>query len=603
MSGSDCKRRRGRVIGPLVWAAALAVVVSVMSVTGAGRPWAQTGAPLQLVPQPPGAAGPGAPAPDLPRPAPEGIEIDRLDALDASGAGVLTAGDGGFGAGLWDGLDRRGLVDALSVLPPRPDSAAIRRLLRRVLVSAAPVIGPARPNDPDPLTVRMRWLARYGLVADLAAFGRQIGVIAENEPAVDALFDGLLLMGRADLACGEFRPFAERYSGPVWIARRLICALEDGQAATAELNLALLRERAGNGPNADRFLALAEAAVAGFDPAEPRFDASVPTPETLVLMDRVGLGPDRRWLADAGPAQAFALAANRHQDPGQRLAFAEVAARLGTLSPEALLDAYQTADLAAAEPGTEERAPAVRAARLRAALLQSAAEAAAPERRIGAVRTALAASAQEQVPAVLAVQRAVLGPLAAGPETATITAEGAHILFAAGVPDAAAWYQAAQGFAASAADRIALARLWMQAALAGAAAERAADRAEALEVWIDAELAERGDLGQWAAAIALPAFDRLITPVHPDAWHRLPLDDGRDVVPMPSATVLPRLAAAARQGQVGATAIASAVALGSAPLRVAQPVVLAQGIDALALVGLAGAAGELAREALWYAQS
>ncbi|OAB55334.1 hypothetical protein AY599_06520 [Leptolyngbya valderiana BDU 20041] len=306
--------------------------------------------------------GVGAPAPDLDTPrAPEGLEVERLDeagprapqgiavdalaAIDPATVGALTERDpGGFGADVWQGLDRVQVRTLLRATPPELKSPALRDALRRLLLtSAAPPRGaaPAELEAPTILGLRAELLFALG---DTPALIRLLSVAPEG--AGDELLDRVrlqaqLITGREQAACRLGRRGVADYGGVWWSKALIFCQLAAGEEDAAMLGLDLLRERGSEEADRD-FLQLASAMVGlGAAPKRPE-----PTALNLAMLAKLQARPDLDLLEEVPLGRVEQVLGLQSLPAGPRLALAERATAAGALPGDRLADLYDLFDFA-----------------------------------------------------------------------------------------------------------------------------------------------------------------------------------------------------------------------------------------------------------------
>ena len=162
---------------------------------GGSEVQAQSGQPILLTPPqklapPPGASSPPAPPVILTQPPvqaptppsepaasssvlpvaatqrPSGVKIDSLQTIDPDTTGTLTASQGGFGADMWLGTERDIVEKLLPQLPVSASSAAMRDLMRRLLLSAARV-PEGKSKGVSLLAIRAKLMAAMGDLVSL----------------------------------------------------------------------------------------------------------------------------------------------------------------------------------------------------------------------------------------------------------------------------------------------------------------------------------------------------------------------------------------------------------------------------------------------------
>jgi len=333
-----------RAIRPVAVAAA-ALGVLWAAVSGAA---AQQGQPILLKPPqriaPPAAAAPPQPT-DAPRPfaGPEapgdaaatatGVQVDSLTRVDPDTAGTLTRERGGLGADMWAGTDRATVEHLLPGLPVNASSAAMRSLMRRMLLSIARV--PAGPTEASLVAIRARLLAGMGDMVGVNTLLNATPGRSKNPELVRVETDARFLANDNARACalagGQIRDDTDTY----WRKAFLFCQALDGEHGKAALGTSLMREA---GETDEVFFRLIESLGTG-TPAEITSLAD-PSPLHLAMarVAKVKLPPDVIAANRPGVLRTIAISPNAPQ--ALRLEAAERAEAAGALPVDALRQIY-----------------------------------------------------------------------------------------------------------------------------------------------------------------------------------------------------------------------------------------------------------------------
>ncbi|MDO8288048.1 MAG: hypothetical protein Q7T44_02405 [Parvibaculum sp.] len=229
------------------------------------------GAPLQALPVVPGQKS-------------SGISMGELGGVDASAAGLIGSGDGGFSTNMWAGVSRTNVDQDLARMPVGTGSPVANDLARRLLLTTAtPPQG--QTSGLSLLAIRLDRLSASGR-ADLAAeLGK--GTMADTSPPVAvARARASLALGDDKTACSELNnlpagndpahdeldAFSTRLSA--------FCQISSGNNAAANVTLDLAREEGYDDPlfyslaaEANDGLKLKAAAPKSLDALDVRFYA------------------------------------------------------------------------------------------------------------------------------------------------------------------------------------------------------------------------------------------------------------------------------------------------------------------------------------------
>ena len=299
------------------------------------------------------------------------VRTDSLQTIDPDTAGTLTVEQGGLGIAMWSGTSRNLVDTLLPRLPVNVASAAMRSLMRRLLLSrAAPPQGESKSGSL--IALRIELLAAMG---DLAGVHQLLSVIPKhnrNERLIRIEADSRLLANDNHRACNlAALQIAERAS-PYWQKAFIFCQSLAGEHHKAALGISLLREM---GDKDEVFFGLVEALALG---AAATVE-SLPDPSPLHLA--VARAAKARLPADVvssnRPGILKTIATSPNASVGLRLEAAERAEAMGSLAVDALRQLYTSASFSDEElanplsKAEAESGPLSRALLYRTSLVQT----------------------------------------------------------------------------------------------------------------------------------------------------------------------------------------------------------------------------------------
>ncbi len=591
---------------PLAWL--LFAVVIGHPAPSAGQQ-SEVGQPIPLTPQPllqppPSDGQEGAVEVPGPTPSPEvpqiqGIEVDRLEAMDRASLGALSPDQGGLGFAMWQGSARQPVARLLHRLPGERLSPELFRLARRLLLSsaAAPEDGGLAEQGDDQVSViggRIQGLRAIGDRVGLADLLRVVPQGDDDEAIARARVETWLLDGQLDEACRKVRSATNLYlEVDFWPKAMVFCQFLSGQTDQAQFGLGLLREQGGAKDPA--FLVIADS-YAGIE-AGPVAAADVDVLHFVMMRERdLPLPAD---LAETAPPVLWtALAAAPNAPLEARAAAAERAVGAGLLDGAALAEIYRAfpftpEELANAIAGAAKRG----GPESRALLYQAAEYEGLPVIRAEVIRVALVAaeSAGLQPPMTRALEPMLLDlPVVA--ELSWFAGTAGRALYALGrTAEAAAWLRLATRDAAISPEAAAAAAaLWPYARLAGAGPLAALGGPEA---WSSAADEAAADLPR-RRVLLNAAFQALEVA---GTWSWTQLAAAADPLPeqLPDAVMLFALLDAGDAGRVGEVVLFSVLLLGRSDPGERDPLAFGVTLQALKRVGLVEEARALATETLY----
>jgi hypothetical protein len=550
-----------------------AILLAVLTVFPAA---AQTGAPTPLLGTQPAPGTETPPAPTgatTPAPTQTGIEEAPLGELVNDGIGTLD-GAAGLGEALWRGTSRS-LAEALIPQIPGAESAAARALARRLLLTSAQP--PEGAGGGDLIQIRAERLLALGYPGDAAALRALAPAGGLDAAAAGRLADAWLLAGEPGRACALLSQSAALAADPQSEPLQSFCALLAGDRDRAWFLYDLMREQGPENPAFAPALAIAEGGT-GF--ALPKDTAL--SPLLLAMLAAGKAAPPEAWYGSPEPAQ-FPLLVWLPGGGEARIAAAERAARLALIDPAVLGAAYDALKMTA-----KEREAAAKASgdtlRRRAALYQSARQAADPAQRAKLIQQALGpARGDPNWPAKARLYAPMLRTLPQHSAPAAAAPAFARALFLAGEAEAARpWVALARANTADPALAASLPGLALLSALSGVSEPSWSPAARRF-----IEAPAPGPEGQRLAIIA-----RLVASDGGAAPQAAPPSGGFFD---PGLGLALRNAAAARR--IGETVLFSLIALADRGPGSADPGALSEALSALRQIGLEAEARALAIEA------
>ena len=208
------------------------------------------------------------------------VEVDNLQAVDASEVGILTNQTGALGGQMWRGTSGALVERLIGNLPTRAPSAAMRDLMRRLLLS--PGVAPEGISDPNYLILmRFNTLMTIGALDDASKLFDALP--SARVAKLTALEVDLRFLANDNArACTLAEQEIAIATSAFWQKSFTFCSILKGEKEKALLSLSLMREL---GEEDQTFLALAEGLISGEDFELSEMDN--PSPLHLA-MSRVG---------------------------------------------------------------------------------------------------------------------------------------------------------------------------------------------------------------------------------------------------------------------------------------------------------------------------
>lgn len=541
-----------------------------------------------------------------------GIEVGSLGKVDEASVGLLDDNNGGLGATMWAGTDRRSVEQLIDLVPGPSQSPVMGDLSRRLLLTAArPPQGAG--GGQSLLARRLQRLNAAGRSNDVMRLLVRAGVSNPSPAAAQQFAEAALAVGDSEAACKLLAGLpvgGDTGSDPIAafaLKLSIFCQIAGGRTAAANLTVDLAREQ---GLAAPLFLSLAAAATDGLTLDAP--DPRVIEPLILRMMDAAGRDLPGDSVGKLAPSVLVSVAEDGALDPELRIAAAERAAALGLLDGDQMAAAYLSVpysreDVAGVRVGIEPASPYRRRALFHQAIL---------DEQVPAGRADLLAmlffreAGGEAYPATLAAHR---GSLASVPPSSVLTAFAPMAVRAfVQLGDrvrAGMWLSVLEGSAASTRqvrELRAVLRLIdpsivtsLPMALPGDV-EGVASPVAPIPAFVQPaldDLAAGGDARTFAA-LEIVLLDALGVQLPPPVWDALLVSGGLpggDVAPL---AVTRRLKLASDQNRVGETVLLSLAALSELGPSEAHPQTLSEVVRALRKVGLEREARSLAAEAL-----
>ncbi|WP_119421639.1 hypothetical protein [Desertibaculum subflavum] len=573
-----CRASLGALFGLIVLAAPIVALAQ--------------GGPVPLIP---GLRGGAAPASDQ-RPAegqpsgavPEGVQIERLGAVDSAGLGLLRETDGGLPRSFWQGTDRAQIDRLVAAIQPTPSPAALN-LARRLLLSEADM-PPADGGQSGLFASRIERLTAIGDPDSAFRLAR----LAPGSMATMRTVDAAFLADRPQDACATLPSIPDSGRDAAWSKAFAFCRALAKDLAGANLQAGLLRERGEADP---AFQALI-AQLSGYGD-DKLIDIKSPTPLQIAMLKAANKAPTGATVEAMPPAGARLVAEIAKVPAEIRWLAAERAFVYGAMPVEALRTAYGREEIAAKDLAAALAARTADNARFRAALFRAVQRAAEGERskvlstalerlraREGGLDTRLA---MVHLDALLGID-----PV---PEAIGLAPKAARLLLVAGQEAAAdGWEQLLRLEGRGGALQAAREAVRLVPLLAVAAGERL-EPAD-LRDWIDAWRAGGPIEGFEGRAVALlSALQGLGREVPPDVWGRLAAAGGTTVGRRPNVATMQAMRASAQAGRMGETIAYALIALGGDSAAALEADALATVLDSLVRIGFEREARRLALEA------
>jgi hypothetical protein len=509
------------------------------------------------------------------------------------------------------------MLGRLALANPSP---SLQDLTRRLLLTAAALPEEAKGSKKDSendgtasdndslLRLRLERLAAGGQLADLLALLDRVPPENDDLEIARLSVNARLLSGDLKGACTTARAANSRSGERYWLKVVAYCRALDGDVSGASLAIELLQEEGVQDPV---FFPLMDAILAGDTPpdelglkprANPIDSLPEPTPLAFSMLRTTGFAIPVDALLTADPLMLHAIATTPNLALTLRLEAAHEAARIGALDAATLAQIYAAIPFSDAERHDALLLAEANIGAKAPALLYQLAHNTPDDAERAKYLAAALRLARRNGEFILAarVNVAALKAMAPAPDRFDVAAEVARALLAAGEGQAARdWYELARQSAAQNGDLNAtrvLLDLWplMQVSDAGGAL---AWSDGVLDLWWQAQRGLPAETRFARARLLCSLLEGLGKPVPAAFWTTL-LDGPAHVsATLPSAPVWHAMVAAANGGRRGEGVLMGLAALGDAPLKKANPVVIAAVVHSLGALGLTDEARALAVEA------
>ena len=342
------QRRRGVAV---IKAAAGISLAAVMIVAVGSHGQAQQNQPVLLSPPQklvpptatspaPGSEGDGSaadrvqPVAVTPPPGGTGVQIDSLQTIDPDTVGTLTAEQGGFGADMWKGTERAIVERLLPQLPVSTSSAAMRDIMRRMLLSVARV-PEGKSQGKSLVAIRVKLLVAMG---DLVAVNTLLNVTpgrATDQELIRMETEVRFLTNDNARACALAGGQIRDHKVPYWKKAFLFCQMLAGEHGKAALGVSVMRE---SGEKDEVFFSLIDSLGSGTPAILTTLSGPTPLHLAMARVAKVKLPPD--VISSNGPGVLRTIAISPNAPVGLRLEAAERAESAGALPVDSLRQLY-----------------------------------------------------------------------------------------------------------------------------------------------------------------------------------------------------------------------------------------------------------------------
>ncbi len=527
----------------------------------------------------------------------EGIQINSLANVAADTAGALSAETGGYPFDMWAGSSRAGVDALFARLPVNTRSAAMRSMMRRVLMSQAqpPATGAQSVAvlEGEFVLRRVEVLSAMGDTAGVSDMLANMPGRQSDERLMRLDSDVKLLRGDFVPLCGRVGELMESNPSIYWQKLMILCQVLSGRSAEADLSLALMREI---GVQDDLLFLMLDSMIRGDVPIIEALPDPTPLHVALIRASKARLGVDA--LDSPQPAVLAALSGNADLDTAMRLVAAEQAVAAGAMPVSALRElfasiVFEADDLANPLSSAEAGGGAFgRALLYQAAMAQSVdgakAEATSLALSMARADAMYAPTAQVFLPIISAVP--------ARSDLVWFAGDAVRAFMLTGQSDVAlewlALLRSNSSFSSEAAE--ALAMLVPVVELAGLDEAGIAGSA-GLSAWLS--VSRQSDVGREQAVMLFTLLENLDQPIDADIWETLGFADSGKTGALPDPVLWQRLDAAAHGGRIGDSVLLSLISLGESGPAQSSPLALGHVVRNLTLAGMESDARALSVEA------
>jgi hypothetical protein len=261
------------------------------------------------------------------------IQVDNLKIINPDSAGVLSAQEGGFGVGMWDGTSRRMLATMIKRLPVNIKSKAMRDLMRRLLLSTA-VLPEGMAGDGSYIARRVGLLSSMGDTSSVNQLLNATPGRSQIDQLVRYEADARFLANDNARACSLAARQISIESSAYWQKAFIFCQALAGEHDKAALGVSLLQDV---GDEDESFYSLVET-LAG----NPTKIKSLPDPTPMHLsiarVTKTQLPSD--VVASSRPGVLRTIAISPNASVEIRLEAAERAEISGALDVDTLRQIY-----------------------------------------------------------------------------------------------------------------------------------------------------------------------------------------------------------------------------------------------------------------------
>ena len=464
------------------------------------------------------------------------MQIDNLQTIDPDSAGTLTKAQGGFGATMWAGTERTIVERLLPQLPISASSAAMRNLMRRMLLSISRV-PEGKSTGVSLVAVRVKLLAAMGdLVAVNALLNATPGRATDQE-LIRVETDARFLSNDNARACALAGGQVRDQNVPYWQKAFLFCQALAGEHSKASLGVSLMRE---TGEKDEVFFSLIDALGSGVPADIPTLADPTPLHLAMARVAKAKLPADVISSNRPGVLRTIAISPNAPVD--LRLEAAERAETTGALPVDSLRQLYTSVsfseqDLANPLSRAEsEGGPMTRALLYHTSLIQTV-----PTAQAEVVARALTLGRDEgRYASVVRVFMPVLKRIPPSAELLWFAPEAVRALLLNGETiSAEAWFALMRASALfNKESSQGLAALMPIVRLMGSS-EAAEWNTKKISAWWNTIKDKKNAVAK--AALLYSLFDALGESVPPESWKSLVTGTGRRSVSMPNPALWFRL--------------------------------------------------------------
>lgn len=547
------------------------------------------------------AAAPAAPPPPPQQSAgtPK-IEEAPLGNIKTGSVGLLANSEGGLGAGMWKGTSLPLVERFMPMLSlPLPFSSLNNLAARFLLTTAGAPEGEEAAGTHQTLAaLRVDHLVDLGQTVEAWKLANLAGMDQIDDATLRQTAEAALVSPAAAGLCAKLPDLIKTHSAVEWQKLMVVCQLQAKDVKAAQLSLDLLHAQ---DIHDDTFFALAEKTIMAGGKQLPR-QLTPLKPLTLALLRLTDFPMRAEIYARPDAALVAELLKAKAADETARLSLAERAAAKGIIDAAALAEVYNSQ---AFPPGNLLNATlsGERGATLRALLYQASQQEKNPKIRAAeGIKFLESLDATTMGGSILTVMGAVAGEVQPATEFNDKAAALARLYMLAGkYGNAQAWLEQAHG-AARGMPQVAaeLQMLWPLIPLCGMEPDK--DFAADLDAWLGAALrpfdpqdADARDKNAGTVALVL-LMNAAGFQVNDGAWAKIAGAAVPEKSLMPPALVLEKLRNAATANHKGEAILMGLLAATGGKSDPPLPAIL-ETIRGLRAVGLAGDAGNLAKEA------